>query len=317
VGNIGYILEKYRTAAPCLELVNQLDSGRKVCQLTGMVGSQRSFVLAATATSIQPAGPHLVICETRDEAAYLHDDLLDILGSETVLYFPDSFKKLLQFDEINATQVLQRSEVISKLTDRAQQASVVVTYSDAMFEQVVMPEHLQKTQIKIQQGERLDVDFVINVLVEYGFTRADFVYEPGQFSIRGGIIDLFSYGNDRPYRIELFDDEVERIRAFDPLTQLSERNLSSVRIVPNLNTRFERNQKASLLYILPEHTVIWIKDVEDLTERLQTCFKKAKEAADALATQDSPEVREILHSWAFVRPEQIAEDLTTLRVVII
>ncbi|MEZ4919154.1 MAG: hypothetical protein R2792_08620 [Saprospiraceae bacterium] len=97
------------------------------------------------------------------------------------------------------------------------------------------------------------------MLIEYGFERTDFVYEPGQFSIRGGIIDLFSYGNEKPYRIELFDEEVERIRTFDPLTQLSEQNLSKVTLIPNLNAQFTQDQKASLLEIIPEDTVLWIK----------------------------------------------------------
>ena len=93
-------------------------------------------------------------------------------------------------------------------------------------------------------NESVDVDSIIEVMVEYGFERVDFVYEPGQFSIRGGIIDIFSYGNEWPYRIELFDDEVESIRTFDPTSQLSKMKISRVSIVPNINTRFSRDQES-------------------------------------------------------------------------
>lgn len=113
------------------------------------------------------------------------------------------------------------------------------------------PEILQQSRIEIQQGEKIDIEFSHAGVDQYGFERMDFVYEPGQFSIRGGIIDLFSYGNELPYRIELFDDEVEKIKTFDPLTQLSRQDLNRVAIVPNLNTRFRQDQKVSLLQILP------------------------------------------------------------------
>ncbi|MGH1436972.1 MAG: hypothetical protein ACRBG0_21215, partial [Lewinella sp.] len=108
---------------------------------------------------------------------------------------------------------------------------------------------------------------MIELLTEYGFSREDFVYEPGQFSIRGGIIDIFSYGNDYPYRIELFDEEVETIRTFNPLDQLSVRTIKQVSIVPNINTKFSQDQKVPLFQVLPPNTVIWIADLQLLLDR--------------------------------------------------
>ena len=156
---------------------------------------------------------------------------------------------------------------------------------------------------------------MIQVLVEYGFLRADFVYEPGQFSIRGGIIDLFSFGNEMPYRIELFDDEVETLRTFDPTSQLSLKNLNSLRIVPNLNTRFRQDQKVSLLNILPPNTVVWIKDVQYLVDRLQYCFEKAEQFSKKISALDSAELRDIFKDRAFLFPADVLEDLAEHPIV--
>jgi transcription-repair coupling factor (superfamily II helicase) len=178
-----------------------------------------------------------------------------------------------------------------------------VSYPEALFEKVVKPEVLTQHRIDLQIGEQIDLDFVIQVLVEYGFERADFVYEPGQFSIRGGIIDLFSYGNDLPYRVELFDAEVESIRIFDPLTQLSKQR------VPNLNTRFRQDQKVSLLQVLPPDTVLWIKDFQFLLDRLQYCFERAESFASKINALDVAELRELFRDRAFLYPSDVAEDV--------
>jgi transcription-repair coupling factor (superfamily II helicase) len=312
-------MERYRAAPQVRFLAEKLAEGHKVCQLAGLVGAQRAFAIAATAQVARThADAHLVICEGKDEAAYLLNDLSTLLSGEQVFFFPDSFKRPAFFEEINPTHVLQRSETVHKITAAEQRpfSPVVVTYPEALFEQVVLPEVLEQTKIVIKKGEKLDTDFVIQVLIEYGFSRSDYVYEPGQFSIRGGIIDLFSYGNELPYRIELFDDEVESIRTFDPLDQLSVQRLESVSIIPNLNTRFGQSQKASLLRVLPERTVIWIKDTQFLLDRLQACFERAETFAQKVKSLDSAEVREIFRDRAFVYPAAIVEDMGALARVV-
>src|SRR5690606_15407644 len=139
---------------------------------------------------------------------------------------------------------------------------ILVTYPEALFEKVVSPEVLNESRIEIATGEILDLNFLIEILVEYGFERTDFVYEPGQFSIRGGIVDIFSFGNEWPYRVEMFDETVETIRLFDPMDQLSKRNIARVLIVPNINTKFSRDQKVSLFKVLPQSTTIWMQDYD-------------------------------------------------------
>ncbi len=280
------------------------------------MGSQEAFVIAAC-TQRQVAPLHLVIANSKEEAAYLQNDLQGILEREqTVHFFPDSFKRPAFFEDLNPTQVLQRSEVVNKISDsHSTRGNIVVTYPEALFEKVVSPEVLQKSKIELNAGEKLDIDFMIQVLIEYGFERTDFVYEPGQFSIRGGIIDLFSYGNDLPYRVELFDDEVETIRVFDPLTQLSKQNLARVSIIPNLNTRFRQEDKVSLFQVLGEGAVIWLKDLQLLLDQLQYCFEKAETFAAKLTALDVAELRELFRDRAFLYPREVIEDIGSLPLI--
>lgn len=313
MSNIRHLLDQYRKSPAVSQLAKALEPPNARVQLSGLTGAQVSFALAAVTKEIHH---HLFIANSKEEAAYLQNDLAGILSEQTIHFFPDSFKRPAFYDDLNPTQVLQRSETVNKITSpEGKGASVMITYPEALFEKVVSPDVLQKTRIDITKGEKLDVDFVIQVLIEYDFERTDFVYEPGQFSIRGGIVDLFSYGNDLPYRIELFDDEVESIRVFDPLTQLSKQNIARVSIVPNLNTRFRQDQKVSLFRVLPPGTVLWIKDFQFLLDRLQYCFEKAETFAGKLTALDPAELREIFRDRAFLYPADVMEDVQERSIV--
>jgi transcription-repair coupling factor (superfamily II helicase) len=316
MSNLAHLLSAYRNHPSVLKIAQLIENQTvaQQIQLKGLVGSQESFVLAATAQQ-KPGALHLLIATAKEEAAYRHNDLEGLLGEQAAFFFPDSFKRPAYFDDLNPTQMLQRSELVSKITGTLEGMAVIVTYPEALFEKVVKPEVLAQSRIEIKKGERLDADFAIQVLVEYGFERADFVFEPGQFSIRGGIIDLFSFGNELPYRIELFDDEVETIRIFNPLTQLSERHLASLSIVPNLQTRFRNDQKVSLFQILPPETVIWVKDFQFMLDRLQYCFERAEQFASKLTALDSSELREIFRDRAFLYPGEVLGDIAERNVV--
>lgn len=318
MSNLAHLLAAYRNHPAVKKITETLENQTTAArvQLKGLVGAQESFVFAAT-FSLQRSSSavHLFIANSKEEAAYRFNDLEGLLAGQAVHFFPDSFKRPAYFDDLNAVQILQRSETISKITSQEKTSAVILTYPEALFEKVVKPEVLNQSRIEVKKGEKLDADWAIEVLVDYGFERTDFVYEPGQFSVRGGIIDLFSYGNDLPYRIELFDDEVETIRAFDPLTQLSQRSLTALSIVPNLNTRFRQDQKVSLFRILPENTVIWAKDFQFLLDRLQYCFERAEQFASKLTALDSAELREIFRDRAFLFPGDVAEDIAVRAIV--
>ncbi|MFN4255435.1 MAG: hypothetical protein ACK4Q5_10555 [Saprospiraceae bacterium] len=315
MSNIRHLLQAFARSPQATEIISKLAAPAARIELSGLAGAQEAFVIAAAVLG-KGAALHLVIANSKEEAAYLQNDLAGILeGERTVHFFPDSFKRPAFFDDLNPTQTLQRSEVINKISLLRQEGAVVVSYPEALFEKVVSPETLSQHRIEVSVSEKLDVDFVISVLVEYGFERADFVYEPGQFSIRGGIVDLFSFGNDLPYRIELFDDEVESIRLFDPLTQLSQKNISRVSIVPNLNTRFRQEQKRSLLQIVPPDATVWVRDFQFLLDRLQYCFEKAEQFAQKISGLDSAELREIFRDRAFLYPSDVVEDIAERSIV--
>ena len=148
---------------------------------------------------------------------------------------------------------------------------VFVTYPEGLFEKVIVPGKLSSNIIHIKVGDALNTEELLLKLSDYGFERTDFVYEPGQFAIRGGILDIYSFGNDKPYRIELFGNDVDSIRIVDPETQLSERKLLQVSIIPNVDTQFENEERVSLLDFLPQNTVVWLQDHDWCKERLTDC----------------------------------------------
>ena len=281
--------------------------------LKGMVGAQDSFVLSGT--FLADPRSHVFVATDKEEAAYLQNNLTSLFDKKPIWFFPDSFKRPMYFEELNNGNVLQRTETINKITSSSSTGEIIITYPEALFEKVVSPKVLEKTRIEIVMNETLDVPFLIEMLNEYGFERVDFVFEPGQFSIRGGIVDIFSYGNEWPYRVELFDDEVESIRTFDPTTQLSKRKISKVSIVPNINTKFSRDQKVSIFSVLSKETVLWIKDLDILLDKLQMCFDKAEEFAKSISAIDESELAEVFRDRAFILPGQVIEEIGELPIL--
>lgn len=308
MSNLNNLLELYKEDERTKQISQALQQDTPArLQLSGMVGALESFVLVG-AYDANPQN-HLVIAEDKEQAAYLQNNLANLFDKKPIYFFPDSFKRPQYFEVLNNTNVLQRTETINKITSRSYSTEIVVTYPEALFEKVVAPEVLSKNRIEIKKDESIDVDFLISVLTEYGFQREDFVYEPGNFSIRGGIIDIYSYGNEWPYRIELFDDEVESIRTFDPTTQLSQANIALVSIVPNINTKFSQKEKVSIFKVLPENTAIWVHDFQILLDKLQMCFEKAEEFGNSLSKLDESELAEIFRDRAFIRPKEITDDI--------
>ncbi len=283
-------------------------------QIKGMVGSQECFVLSGTIRA--NTGHHLFIATDKEDAAYIQNTLEGIFDQKSVRFFPDSFRRPMNFEVLENNNVLQRTETINKITS-ASGSEIIVTYPEALFEKVVAPNFLEEHRIEMKVGEDLDVPTLTDVLIEFGFSREDFVYEPGQFSIRGGIVDVFSYGNDYPYRIELFDEEVESIRTFDPTTQLSVKSISRLSIIPNIHTKFEQTQKVPLFQVLNQDTTIWIKDFQMLIDRLQMCLTKASEFSQSLTILDEGELATIFRDRAFIRPDEVVGDIEQYNLIFV
>ncbi|RYD56861.1 MAG: transcription-repair coupling factor [Sphingobacteriales bacterium] len=234
--------------------------------LDNLRGSSVNFIAAAIWQSSD--ANHVFILNEKEEAAYFHNDLEQITNALDISFFPDSFKRAGHYNELNSSHVMLRTEALARFGGNNPHKKVLVTYPEALFEKVVNPSTLSGNTISIKVGENLKVEALMEQFVSLGFRREDFVYEPGQFAMRGGILDIYSFGNEHPYRIELFGDEVDSIRIFNPETQLSERKLLQVSILPNIETKFDTKEKISLFDYLPANTIVWVKDLDFTMGRL-------------------------------------------------
>ena len=251
--------------------------GKTSCFAENLVGSSLSFVLFDI---FKRTGQTLLfVGDDKEQAAYLLNDLELLLGQEQVLFFPSSYRRPYQTEETDNANVLLRAEVLSQLQ---QGARVVVSYSEALFEKVLTRQQLDKNTLTLKRGEHLSLDTLNETLFEYQFQRVDFVSEPGEFSVRGGIVDVFSFSNDTPYRIEFFSDVVESIRTFDVETQLSLQQVSSVVIIPNIESKVAGEQRTSFLSLLPEETLIFVQNFELFAPKWEKMYQKAQEAFASL-----------------------------------
>src|SRR6476469_6355726 len=269
----GALLEHWKSAPRLFELADRLSLDQpQTTYLKNLRGSASQFVAAAA--FLHPSLSHLnhlFVCNDSEEAAYFHNTLENLTNAINLFYFPSSFKNRKNYQLLNPSHVMLRTETLTRFAaGGGNRVGALITYPDALFEKVVVPKAITENMISFKTGDVLDVDGLFKKLVDFGFERTDFVFEPGQFAVRGGILDIYSFGNEKPYRIELFGNDVDSIRIFDPETQLSERKLMQVSIIPNVDTQFDSGEKVSLLEFLPENTVVWIQDWQFAKERILT-----------------------------------------------
>ena len=273
------LLKQYQDTPRLFQLADRLSfSQPEKIFLKNLRGSSSQFVVASA--FLHPSCEklnHLIVLNDAEEAAYFHNTLENLTGALDVFYFPDSFRNRKNYRVLNSSHVMLRTETLTKFATAGSNGGankkVIITYPEALFEKVVVQTRLSANIIQIKSGDVLLVDELLLKLAGYGFERTDFVYEPGQIAIRGGILDIYSFGNDKPYRIELFGNEVDSIRIVDPETQLSERKLLQVSIIPNLETLPEagNGEKTSLLNFLPGNTIVWMQDYDLCKEKLLDC----------------------------------------------
>jgi transcription-repair coupling factor (superfamily II helicase) len=230
-------------------------------------GSVPAFVLQTIFTHEKTnQWNHIVVLNDAEEAAYFFNSIESVTEAMDLFYFPSSFKTPHNFNFLNPSHVMLRTEALTKISMGGNK-KIIVTYPEALFEKVILPKTLQKNIIQIKTNDSIDLNAMMQQFIDYGFERTDFVYEPGQFALRGGIFDIYSFGNEKPYRIELFGEEVDSIRLFDPATQLSERKLLQVNIIPNVTTQFEDTKKIPLIEFMNSNTILWMKDWNVIKQR--------------------------------------------------
>ncbi len=250
--------------------------------LKGLVGSSLSFVISSVFKETQK--PFLLVFNDKEEAAHYLNDLEQLCSEKDVLFYPGSYRRPYDIEETDNANVLLRAEVLNRINSQKKPA-IIVTYPDALFEQVVTRKELERNTLKVSVGDKVSIDFVNEVLFEYKFKRVDFVTEPGEFSVRGGIVDVFSFSHDQPYRIEFFGDEVDSIRTFDVESQLSIEQIKKINIIPNVANKLVEEKRQSFLKYIAQKTVIGIKNADLLFSRIDDFYAKAEEAFKSLSSE--------------------------------
>ncbi|MEO5995256.1 MAG: transcription-repair coupling factor [Chitinophagaceae bacterium] len=267
--NLEQLRDKFVESPRLFELADKLSFAQpQRIFLKNLQGSSPQFVISAVFS--HPACSqlnHLIILNDAEEAAYFHNTVENLTNAMDLFYFPYSFKNRKNFHLLNSSHVMLRTETLMKVSAGGNK-KMIITYPEAFSEKVVVQKTLTDTIIYVKTGDTLDVDGLMQKLIGYNFERTDFVYQPGQFALRGGILDIYSFGNEKPYRVELFGNDVDSIRIFDPETQLSERKILQVTIIPNVETQFDKTDKIPLLEFLPANTIVWVQDWEILKEKL-------------------------------------------------
>ena len=249
-------------------------------RLKGLVGSLDAVVAAATYQINKQT--NIFVLHDKEEAAYFHNDLQNLMGEKEVLLFPTSYKRPYQFDETENANILMRAEILNRINHKASIGELIVTYPEALTEKVINKKSLSSNTFTAKVGEALDVEFLTELLQTYDFEPTDFVYEAGQFSVRGGVLDVFSYAHDLPYRIELFGNEIDSIRTFDPVSQLSKENIKEINIIPNVQTKLLAETRQSFLSFIPKNSKIWFKDYQQTLDTIEKYFIKATENFDQI-----------------------------------
>ncbi len=319
---ISELTNKYADNDKVQRLAQALKLDTAKIHLRGAVGSANA--LLAFAIIKKTKQHHVIILPDKEEAAYFLNDLEGLAGVDNsdeknnvggiqILFFPRSARVAYEVEQTENANVAMRAEVLNNIQHikETDAQRIVITYPDALAEKVVTHTELESSTFEILQGNTLDMDFVDEWMHSYGIAKVDYVYEPGQYAIRGGIIDIFSYSFDHPYRIELFGNEVESIRKFDPATQLSVAQMVRATIVPNVSTRNSEEARISLLEFMPATTCVWIKDAEGALEKMDVETERAQRQYDKLKGVFAHTTPQQL----YVQKQELFRQLSTMRLI--
>lgn len=255
------------------ETADALQYAQSRIKWEGTIGSSSAFLAAALKEQVP--GHHLFLLQDKEAAAYFLNDLQSIFDNDkSVVFYPASFRSPYSLEETDNANVVARAEALEKLNNHNNLA--IVSYPKALMEKVPTKQKLIANTFKVEVGKEYVLDELNEKLLNFDFQVVDFVYEPGQFAIRGGILDIFSYINDHPFRVEFFDNEVESIRTFDPVSQLSVKNHEFLNIVPNVQKKLVREENGSFLEFLGTNTTIWIDSLSLSSSVLEKEYKKAE-----------------------------------------
>ncbi|MDH3796079.1 MAG: DEAD/DEAH box helicase, partial [Flavobacteriaceae bacterium] len=300
--NESLILDHFVQAPQLRNLQDTISQSEKHIYLKGVNGSALSFLVAQLFKDL--SRPFLFLMNDKEEAAYLLNDLELLVTKMPVLFYPGSYRRPYELEEIDNSNVLQRAEVLNRIQNNSK-PYILVSYPDALFEKVVNKKDLKRATLKLKSGGGQSLDKLNETLFEFEFKRVDFVTEPGEFSLRGGILDIFSFSHDEPYRIEFFGDQIESIRTFDIETQLSIKKVNRIEVIPNVADKFRKEARVSFFEFLDPKTLLWFNNPDLTKDKLDRLYKKA---VDAFSKIESP-LSHMSPEQLFMKGTSLAKDL--------
>ena len=287
------------------------DGGHLLC--SNLAASSKAFVVEETFRQI--GGQHLIVCADKEDAAYFYNDLESLLGErgmdyskKQVLFYPTSYKRPYEPEKPDNTYILSRTEVLQRVST-SERKTLIVSYPEALSEKVFTRKLLAKNTFKLKVGEKVNLDFLTDLLYDYEFENVDFVVEPGQFAIRGGLVDVFSFANDYPYRIEFFGDEVDSIRSFNIADQLSIEQLKQIVLLPNMQERAFIEDREAILQYLPDNTTVWLTDMAFFATQVDKEYERAVEAFEKMQ-EENEEVKALKPGQLFSKSDELLTSLT-------
>ncbi|MBP5365065.1 MAG: transcription-repair coupling factor [Bacteroidales bacterium] len=272
-GTITDIINQYSNDKRIRQVRDFLSSDRSNLTINGLPASAKSVVIASCR-----AKQNVVVCAERDDAPYIYFDLTKIIGEDNVFFMPSSFKRIASADNFDQQNIQLRTEALSKLMGG--EAVTVVTYAEAMSEMVMPAQTFNDHKFTVAVGDRLSISFLNDIFGEYGFERVDFVFQPGQYSVRGSIVDVFSFASDNPFRIDFFGDEVDSIRTFELESQLSIDNLDKIDIIPDMERESGNVQLLPLTATLSDDCAVWFVDKMLTSQLLDKFYDNVHESVE-------------------------------------
>jgi transcription-repair coupling factor (superfamily II helicase) len=256
-------------------------------RIDGLTGSSKAVIVAGA--FLKTHNSHLVILPEKEDAAYFYNDLVSLAGEDAVFFFPSTYKRSVQYGQTEPANIVLRTEVLNHLAS-GKRNSIIVSYPESVMEKVVSRNNLKKNTFSLKKGDRISLEFLEEMLQEYNFTRTDFVYEPGQYSIRGSIADVFSFSAEIPYRIDFFGEEVDSIRTFNTDDQLSVSLLNQISIIPNLQDISVDEINDTLPDFMPPSTSVWIEDTGFIREKINNIYNQTRLREDEDQVTEKKEI---------------------------
>ncbi len=317
ISNLDTVNSKIRNSTEYQILMEELCSDAP--KSVALVNAQNSYIAHLTEElKKELKQSQLIICENKEQAMFLQNDIENLSDSKEVAFLlPEIYQNIKGQRYYNQSHDVIKTESLMRVQSKYN--SIWVTYPEALIEKVQTSDVLKSKSLWLKVGDSLDISKLLEILVDIGFQKEDFVYEPGTFSLRGDILDIYSYGNTYPFRIELFDDQIDSLRIFNPENQLSEKKLMEVNIIPEGQSQSAKNEMVSLLSYLPADMSVWmlntdriLESVEVLTEDLEETIRVQYELEEIEISADSFSDKEEV--WAFIKKHNLVNVLAAAQL---